>query len=249
MREELEDVLREIRAGARRQGFAEEVLGEVGGWPLLALTRETPGRASVYLSSGIHGDEPAGVWAMAEILRAGLLDERFSWRLCPVLNPTGLARGTRENAEGHDLNRDYLQARSPEVRWHRKWLERLGPPGLFLSLHEDWEATGFYYYEIALHDQPTCYEGVRQAAESVLPMEPESEIDGHGTRAPGWIYHPARPDRKDAWPEAIFLSHQGCPLSYTLETPSGRALSQRVRCHLEVVRFLLADLAGRPGAP
>ena len=237
--------LEDFRKEAARQGFDEEVLGEIGGWPLLAHSREVAGRPVVYCSAGMHGDEPAGVEALGELLRSGDCDDRFSWRLCPVLNPTGLALGARENAAGVDLNRDYLKAATEEVSLHRHWLDRLGAPALFLSLHEDWESTGFYFYEIALGEGESCYPGVRQAAERVMPMEPEALIDDHETREPGWIFHPAVPDRMEEWPEAIYLAKQGCPLSFTLETPSSRPLGDRVRCHLEVARYLLDWFAER----
>lgn len=235
----LKDQLAQVRAGAAQCGFAEEVLGTIEDWPLLVLSREVRGRPTVYLSAGMHGDEPAGVEALVGLLREGVLDHRFGWRLCPFLNPTGLARGTRENGDGVDLNRDYLRAQTREVSLHRAWLDRVGPPALFLSLHEDWEATGFYFYEIALAEGTSCYEGIKAAAERVLPIEPERRIDGHDTREPGWIFHPAVPDLEDAWPEAIYLAEQRCPLSFTLETPSSRPLDERVSCHVGVVRYLL----------
>ena len=65
-------------------------------------------------------------------------DPDTRWTLCPAINPTGLAAGTRDNASGIDLNRDYLQRQSPEVQAHARWLECRDAPNLFLSLHEDW---------------------------------------------------------------------------------------------------------------
>ena len=40
-----------------------------------------------------HGDEPAGPLAALELLKHGAFDHG-PWRLCPALNPTGLAAGT-----------------------------------------------------------------------------------------------------------------------------------------------------------
>ncbi|HZP61719.1 MAG TPA: succinylglutamate desuccinylase, partial [Opitutaceae bacterium] len=41
-------------------GFRVEKFGEVAGFPLFSLTKRTPGpRPRIYLSAGIHGDEPA----------------------------------------------------------------------------------------------------------------------------------------------------------------------------------------------
>ncbi len=57
----------------------------------------------------IHGDEPlAGEMALewAERLQA-LGSHRNAWRVVPMLNPDGLERNTRMNAQGVDLNRNF----------------------------------------------------------------------------------------------------------------------------------------------
>src|ERR1700730_1806318 len=70
--------------------------------PRTLLVAETgdPNAPSVALSAGVHGDEPAGAWALLSIVRDGLLDPRFSYRMWPCLNPSGYQAGTRHNAEG-----------------------------------------------------------------------------------------------------------------------------------------------------
>jgi murein tripeptide amidase MpaA len=72
------------------------------------------------------------------LLERGFFDARAVWFLCPLLNPVGLAHGTRENAGGLDLNRDYLHPASTEVRAHTAWLQRQPRFDLALILHEDW---------------------------------------------------------------------------------------------------------------
>ena len=68
--------------------------------------------------------------------------------ICPCLNPTGFEANRRENAAGTDLNRQYLQPEAHEVIAHIGWLERQPKFDLCLCLHEDWEAHGFYLYEL-----------------------------------------------------------------------------------------------------
>ena len=93
---------------ARAAGFCEERFGARDGCPLVAYTRRAPGRhPRIYLSAGIHGDEPAGPLALLELLTTGAFDHRATWFLVPLLNPTGFTLRTRENAEAIDLNRDY----------------------------------------------------------------------------------------------------------------------------------------------
>ncbi len=231
--------LDDFRREAAARGFSCETLLETAAGPLLGFTGPGSGEAA-YLSAGIHGDEPAGPLAALELLKAGAFDDGRAWTLCPAVNPTGLAAGTRDNADGLDLNRDYLRRVTPEVRAHAAWLESRPMPARFLSLHEDWETTGFYFYEINLgQDRPDRSRAILDAVSPWFPPEPEARIDDHDVRAPGWIYHEARADFPDHWPEAIFLAESGCPLSFTFETPSTAALDDRIQAHVAATRAAL----------
>jgi hypothetical protein len=218
------------------RGFQSETVAEVGGYPILASTKGDPSKPCVYLSSGIHGDEPSGPNALLALLKEGYFDDRFHWLICPALNPTGLVAGTRENRDGIDMNRDYCVCETREVCSHIDWLKRQKVPALFLSLHEDWETSGFYFYEINLGEKRHFHEEILSAAGAHFVPEPELMIDDHEVTAPGWIYHSEHPDLPEGWPEAIYLAKRGCPLSLTFETPSGGEFVSRVACHQAVVR-------------
>jgi len=225
-----------FRTAALRAGFAEQVLMQSSDGPLSEWTRGRGQTKRIYISAGIHGDEPAGPMALLELMRSGFFAEDTDWSLCPALNPNGLARNQRENADGMDLNRDYWKRESPEVQAHARWLDTLAAPDCFLSLHEDWETAGFYLYEINLgEDQPQRAQGIIDAVRPWFHPEP-GIVDGHRTRAPGWIYHEAEADVPEGWPEAIYLAKRQCPLSFTFETPSQAPLSERVAAHCAAVK-------------
>jgi protein MpaA len=65
----------------------------------------------------IHGNEPAGI-GIARTLAAGPAPAEAELWIIPDLNPDGVAAGTRDNAHGVDLNRNF------PYRW-----QPLGPPG------------------------------------------------------------------------------------------------------------------------
>ena len=236
------EFLSEWQASAEEQGFTVEVLLEKSGDPILACSKGSSDLPAVYLSSGVHGDEPSGPQALLGLLKEGCFGDGFHWLICPVLNPSGLNANTRENAEGIDLNRDYHHCEAEEVCAHISWLKKQKVPALFLSLHEDWESTGFYYYEINTGSDGPSHEGILAAAAPFFPPEPEEEIDDHPVTKPGWIFHPDHPDIPEGWPEAIYLSRMGCPLSLTFETPSSMELEKRMACHQAVVRYALDQL-------
>ena len=228
---------------ARGNGFRETTLLETEDGPLTAWEKDGKG-PTVYLSAGIHGDEPAGPLAVLRLMQGGFFSDGHRWMICPALNPGGLALGTRENRNGVDLNRDYRIQGTPEVAAHATWLSGKDVPDVFVSLHEDWESDGFYFYEINLgEDNPARATALFSAVSKYFPPEPGPEIDGHAVRELGWIYHRAEADLPDSWPEAIFLAKRGCPLSFTFETPSKAPLEARIAAHMSALKELLGGIS------
>jgi hypothetical protein len=222
------ELIARFSAAAAAQGFRVETFGEVEGCPLVALTRRTAGpRPRIYLSAGIHGDEPAGPLALIGLLESGGFARAADWLICPLLNPAGFNRGQRENAGGVDLNRDYRAVQSAEVAAHLKWLARQPNFDLAVCLHEDWEATGFYLYELNPLRQPTLAEPMIEAVRPICPIDPSELIDGRPALA-GILRPELNPAARELWPESIYLQVHHTKLSYTIETPSGFPLAQRV---------------------
>lgn len=212
--------------------------------PLFALTKRTPGpRPRIYLSAGIHGDEPAGPLALLALLERGVFDRRATWFLCPLLNPAGFLRRTRENADGIDLNRDYKDLRTLEIQAHARWLQRQPNFDLSLCVHEDWESTGYYLYELNPTDRPTLAPAMVAAVEAVCCIDPADVIDGRPVAEPGIIRPVNDPLLREQWPESIYLRAHHTTLSYTLESPSSFPLEQRIAAHAAVIEAALAALA------
>lgn len=233
------DFLPRFAEAAEAHGFTRIPFGKTAAGELIAWEKPGPG-APYYLSAGIHGDEPAGPLALLELMRTGAFHDDHHWLLCPALNPTGLAANTRTNSQGEDLNRDYWNRRTIEVHAHAGWLETVPVPRCLISLHEDWESSGFYFYEINCGtDRPERAHAILDAAGPWFPPEPNSVIDDHDVREPGWIYHASEADLPELWPEAIYLAKRGCPLSFTFETPSSSALARRVSAHVAAVNAVI----------
>ena len=215
------------KAGSKG-GFRCETYGEIGGCPLIALTKRTAGvRPRIYLSSGIHGDEPAPPLALLSLIESGDLDGRATWFLCPLLNPDGLARGTRENAAGVDLNRDYRNTVSHEVGAHIGWLRSQPNFDMAVCVHEDWESTGFYLYELNPDGRASAAQPMIAAAAKACPIDMSPLIEER--EAKGGIIRPILiPEEREKWPESIYLQVHHTRLSYTIETPSSLPMETRV---------------------
>lgn len=209
---------------AGSHGLSREVIGRVGQDDLTFWTRpaRTDAGGTIFLSSGIHGDEPCGPLAILEYLKATALPDRYEWVVAPILNPSGLREGTRENAEGIDLNRDFYRQRSSEVQAMTDWWSRRRPHSLVhLSLHEDWEAEGFYLYEINTGGHAALGARVVDRIAGLFPVQTRGPVDDHDLAGPGLILHAPEPDDREGWPEAIWLAKRHPVLSLTFEAPGG----------------------------
>ena len=233
-------VLREVGVLAGAHGWQGETLAAAPGLELPVYHRSSVGSTRrIYVSTGIHGDEPAGPLAVRELLRANLWPADADLWLCPCLNPTGFPLNQRESAQGLDLNRDYRAPRSAEIRAHVAWLERQPSFDLTLCLHEDWESHGFYVYELNPDQQPTRAEPMIEAVRAVCPIDLSPEIEGRA--ASGGVIRPQLdPALRPEWPEAFYLIQRQTRLSYTLEAPSDFPLPVRVAALVAATNAALA---------
>jgi hypothetical protein len=225
---EIDSVLREMECAAREHQWNVEILLDEAGQRLLALTRRAASaRASVYLSAGIHGDEPGSPLAALRLLRENSWPEEIDLYFCPCLNPRAFELNCRGNPLGVDLNRDYRDPKTAEILAHTAWLARQPRFDLCLCLHEDWESHGFYLYELNPQGLPTLAESMIEEAGRVCPVDRSPVIEGRPAEN-GIIRPHVDIDGRPDWPEAFYLIRYKAPLSYTLEAPSDYPLSTRV---------------------
>src|SRR5689334_1236036 len=93
-------VLGEVEAAACNHGWTQEVFYHHDSFKLFALhrnSRDGVNRKRFYLSTGIHGDEPAGPLAALRLLQENRWPDNLELWLCPCLNPIGFTLNTREN--------------------------------------------------------------------------------------------------------------------------------------------------------
>ena len=224
-------VLHQVESAAQRHGWTAENFYEHGGFKWFAL-RRAPSRITnhesrIYISTGIHGDEPAGPLAALKLIEENRWPENAEIFLLPCLNPIGFTLNQRGNAGGIDLNRDYRSPKTAETPAHLAWLERQPPFDLYLCLHEDWESHGFYLYEQNPDNKISLAEKIIAAVREVCPVDESENIEGraahNGIIRPN-ISPPERPD----WPEALYLISHKSRQGYTLEAPSYFPLATRV---------------------
>jgi hypothetical protein len=240
-------VLRDIEIAARQHGWSVEAFGQQGDFKLLALHRAPSSTsnlrplARLYLSAGIHGDEPAGPLAALRLLQENHWAGDAELWFCPCLNPMGFVVNRRENPDGKDLNRDYRHLETAEVRAHTAWLERQPRFDAYFCLHEDWESHGFYLYEQNPDGQPPLAETIVEAVQEICPIDLSEIIEERP--AQGGIIRPnLDPNSRPRWAEAFYLIIHKGRLGCTLEAPSDFPLQTRVNALVRGVDAALRSL-------
>ena len=234
------------RAVARSSGLVMTSYGNHDGFPIYVLRTRRPkaGLPSIYLSSGIHGDEPAGpegilAWAQRhpEMLRRG------RYTIFPCLNPWGLTMNTRTDASGVDLNRQFHDSQLPAFRALHELIadQRYD---LALALHEDYDAQGIYIYELNSSRIPHSPD-LLAAARHILPADPRRKIDGRQLTQPGYLHRNVTRRKLPDGPEAIFLARGRVDLCFTIETPSEFSLDRRVRAQRTIIQAAVKIVLNR----
>ena len=234
-------VLQDIERAADAANWQPEFLPAGAGVGLRTWSRlVSDPRRRIYISAGIHGDEPAGPLAVRKLLEDNQWPDDVGIWLCPCLNPTGFPLNTRENSQGFDLNRQYLHFEAAETRAHVEWLQRQPAFDVALCLHEDWESHGFYLYELNPDNRATHAEEIARRVARICPIDLSPEIEGRP--AQGGVIRPSPdPLSRPRWPEAFWLLTHKTRHSYTLEAPSDFPLETRVAALVAAVRTVLED--------
>ena len=219
------------------------------------------GAHKVHMTAGVHGDEPAGPWALLSLVDSGLLDTKFAYRIWPCTNPSGYRAGTRVNAEGNDVNRSFTDsATTPESR--AIMAENNGQRfAVALDLHEDFEAEGFYCYEPVVEGNAPLSAAILPAIESAgfplqsldhlfdlgYPRDPK-RADRMRTLERGRVLVNAKAEIRlfPGLPLSLYLLRTATHRYVTAETPRNRDWEDRIAMHRVAVVAALAEAASLP---
>lgn len=245
------NIHRRTIALGRLLGWRRVILLRIRNDPVEALCspRPHPGKGrkpQVFLSAGIHGDEPAGVEALLAFFEQNPhWIQEFTFTIVPLLNPWGLRHNSRLNEQGVDLNRSFQRDDLPLVRELCSLYARRGPFDLALLLHEDYDACGVYLYETGPSGEAGFGEEILARVSPWCPIDSRDRIEGRRHRN-GILARPLRKKwlEKLGLPEAAYLHFHGCKRVFTIETPSEYDVGLRVKAHQEAIeaalRLLLA---------
>jgi hypothetical protein len=189
------------RAVAEVRSHATVIEGGVAHELLLA---QTPGRRSLVITAGFHGDEVAGPLTLLEHLPAIVEHARrreVGLRIYPCLNPSGFTDNTRYNRSGESPNNDFIRYEVEPGQWRDvlppgagflRWtvfrqspketravlaeLEVAPRPDAALDIHQDPWLDGPCSYAYTFGPR-AAYLPLVRATEALLPVARSRQVD------------------------------------------------------------------------
>ena len=196
----------------------------------------------LYVSAGIHGDEPAGTEALLAWAEKNYkLLSKIPLVIYPCLNPWGLIENSRLNVKGKDLNRSWdkygeviiseVIKRSEGARFR-----------LAINLHEDYDANGIYLYEPP-HGKKSddLADKILSSGRKYIPIDTRKKIEGRWARN-GVIRPAASSLPKEGLPEAAFLQEFRSDRTFVFETPSEYDLRIRVKAQVAMLERAVSEI-------
>lgn len=211
-------------------------------YPLLTVS--TPGKTTLLLTSGFHGEEPAGPRTIAlhlpELLaEAQALD--VGLRIYPCINPSGFDMGKRYGAT-HGPNNDFMryvglqgeeilllrpgqpfsgvrlaEGLPEESLAVRADLERLPPPDAALDIHQDDYLHESCYY-VYVFGERAAYRPALQASSALMTPLANTEVDSGYAPGEGLCSDDEACIEFQDGSITDWLRHRGTPFCAALET-------------------------------
>jgi hypothetical protein len=243
---------REVRAFEDRYDIVEETRLSYRGTsrPMLSVSTRNGASAQrrLLIVSGIHGNEQAGILSIPSILDRFDRDGPVALRILTPTNPIGAAETSRFNADGYDINRDFLRFNTEEARVVRRTFEDFRPD-FVLSLHEGPQDAAFLFTNP--HVDPALARRMLAALEAGGTTLATKDYFGLRLRPPGLsASSPASRAVLRVWEATLkmmavnaYAATLGLP-EITLESGWRSAdRESRVRAHVDLALALAADLA------
>jgi predicted deacylase len=232
-------------------------------YPLFRIT--TPGDRWLVITSGFHGEEPAGPLTLCHHfadIAAYARDRGVGLRVYPCINPSGFVDGTRYNRSGEKPNNDFMRYETapgewkgelnrdePFLRWAlyeggpketravRSDIARYPAPAAALDIHQDNYLPDPATYAYTFGDKDAYRPLMKAASAYAQVMRKEKVDDVNRTDPDGLIeYHDGS--------VTDYFMRLGVPYTTALETTTRTPLEACHAINLIWIRGFI-DLAAR----
>jgi protein MpaA len=195
------------------------------GRPIRAVETGDPSGTRVLVVGAVHGDETAGI-AIARALERLSPRDLDLW-IVPDLNPDGVAAGTRQNAHGVDLNRNFP--------WH--WRRTIGTYDSGPRPLSERESRIAHALVLRLHPRLTIW--FHQHLDLVWASAGDRRVEKTFARVSGLPYRrmPRLAGSATSWQNATLRG----TTAFVAELPAGPATASQVARYVHAVLAAARD--------
>ena len=235
-------LLARFDALASSRSMTQTTLGYIDEWPL-RLYRAWHGvkKRNVLVTAAFHGEEPAGLYGLLDFLR-NAPDELFNsvnLSIIPIVNPTGLVVGTRENAWRENPNRGFMHVDtehridpSREGEILLKHVDNIAEFArhVFVTLHEDTRVDKGYAFTYEPRSRGPWTDAVRETMSQHFSLLPDgSQAAEVSTTKGGVIFC----EHDSSFENMLF--NMGCENIAATETPGQHHLRDRRYANEDII--------------
>ena len=236
-------LIKRWRALGRKVGLKMGKFATMDGQSCYQLaSRRDISECQLYLSAGIHGDEPAGTEGLyAWANKNWKILSKIPVVIYPCLNPWGLMENSRFTSKGKDLNRQWDKGEDASIT---EIMKRTSGAqfSLAVNLHEDYDAHGIYLYEPPTgKKRDDLASQILDSGSEYIPIDSRKKIEGRWAR--GGIIRPAPSSLpKEGLPEAAFLQESRADRTFVFETPSELDLRVRIQAQVAMLEKAVGEV-------
>jgi len=215
---------------------------------LYSMFNRSGSKYKVFLSGGIHGNEPAGAETLAEFIELLARDPskygNISFEMVPIINPWAWSHDVRFNRDGRDVNRDFAALTTQEAKILAGYLQQ-NRYDIMIDHHEDPDAKGFYLYQYGMPDQSLSRKIIQALKGDGYPAEQDIKMvtlktDDGLIDAPMWGLWYMRASGQIG--SANYSRLYNSDTVHTIETPTRLELKDRLTIHRKAQEMMLEDL-------
>jgi hypothetical protein len=230
--------LKELKSICNKKGLKLQLIGFAGNdknFPIyrVVIMGVASKNKTILFSAGVHGDEPAGPWAVLEFLKNFSLKEYRGPRIIiiPVMNPFGFENNKRRNSVRIDVNRHFCDSRLTGD--NRLIYESINGEGVFFfhSMHEDPDVKKFYAYGYERKIEK-IYRDVVKVGGYFFRINKNKKIYGDVSEN-GLILN----DKGGTLENRLF--YDGVPFVLCTETPGKEPLEKRIMANVKIMKKVI----------
>src|SRR3989338_194375 len=212
---------------------------------------------NIFLSGGVHGDEPAGVYALLNFLKTEIRNYRdFNFVIVPCINPIGYEMDRRTNGAFIDINRDFRNAPvAMEVLYLKRFLKKCKRNYVFaMDMHENdvneltegyrlrENPREFYLYEVSPTKDTSIGNNIIEALKDQGVQVTRRRKIYNEKCSGGLIWSRGRKDRNYSDKHTLEgYIQEYATYAFTTETPTCWSIKKRIDTQLKVLKAALNE--------